>query len=62
MVLSSSFQVVFVGPFEHHSNLLPWRELGATVIRVRESNVGLVDVVHLQEMLQVQLSYLSQIK
>ncbi|GLH13230.1 Uncharacterized protein GBIM_17846 [Gryllus bimaculatus] len=23
--------VVFMGPYEHHSNLLPWRELGATV-------------------------------
>lgn len=22
-------QVVFVSPFEHHSNLLPWREIGA---------------------------------
>lgn len=23
--------VVFHGPFEHHSNLLPWREIGAKV-------------------------------
>ena len=23
--------VVFVGPFEHHSNLLPWREIAAHV-------------------------------
>ena len=22
---------MFVGPFEHHSNLLPWKELGAEV-------------------------------
>ena len=22
-------QVVFVSPFEHHSNLLPWRDIGA---------------------------------
>ncbi|MDK3018830.1 aminotransferase class V-fold PLP-dependent enzyme [Pseudodonghicola flavimaris] len=26
--------VVFVGPYEHHSNDLPWRESGATVVRV----------------------------
>lgn len=26
--------VVFVGPFEHHSNLLPWREIAAHVCRV----------------------------
>ena len=26
--------VVFVGPFEHHSNLLPWREAGCTVVTI----------------------------
>jgi selenocysteine lyase/cysteine desulfurase len=26
--------VVFVGPYEHHSNDLPWRESGATVVRI----------------------------
>ncbi len=32
--------VVFVGPYEHHSNLLPWRESGAEVIEIRESADG----------------------
>ncbi|XP_022086161.1 uncharacterized protein LOC110976840 [Acanthaster planci] len=35
--------VVFVGPFEHHSNLLPWREIGAKVVRIPEDADGLVD-------------------
>jgi len=26
--------IVFVGPYEHHSNLLPWKDIGATVITV----------------------------
>ena len=26
--------VVFVGPFEHHSNILPWRESGAKVLQI----------------------------
>ncbi|MEZ5713821.1 MAG: aminotransferase class V-fold PLP-dependent enzyme [Paracoccaceae bacterium] len=26
--------VIFVGPYEHHSNDLPWRESGATVVRI----------------------------
>lgn len=26
--------IVFHGPFEHHSNLLPWREIGAEVSMV----------------------------
>lgn len=30
-LFNAPFQVVFAGPFEHHSNLLPWRELGAKV-------------------------------
>ena len=25
-------KVVFVGPFEHHSNVLPWKESGAKVM------------------------------
>ena len=46
-------QVVFVGPFEHHSNLLPWREMGADMVRVRETRTGLVDIDHLREELKV---------
>ena len=26
---------VLVGPYEHHSNLLPWRESGATIVEIR---------------------------
>ena len=32
--------VVFVGPYEHHSNLLPWRESGAEVIEIPEAYAG----------------------
>jgi len=32
--------VVFVGPYEHHSNLLPWRESKATVIEIPEAIGG----------------------
>lgn len=32
--------VVLVGPYEHHSNLLPWRESGAEVLEIAESIHG----------------------
>ncbi|SDW67971.1 aminotransferase class V-fold PLP-dependent enzyme [Roseicitreum antarcticum] len=32
--------VVFVGPYEHHSNILPWRESGAEVIEIPEAVQG----------------------
>ncbi|MFD2739532.1 aminotransferase class V-fold PLP-dependent enzyme [Sulfitobacter aestuarii] len=32
--------VVLVGPYEHHSNLLPWRESGAEVIEIAEGPRG----------------------
>ncbi|WP_146344248.1 aminotransferase class V-fold PLP-dependent enzyme [Phaeobacter marinintestinus] len=32
--------VVFVGPYEHHSNLLPWRESGAQVVEITEGPQG----------------------
>ncbi|GLE09586.1 hypothetical protein PINS_up021314 [Pythium insidiosum] len=44
--------VVFVGPFEHHSNLLPWRESVAEVVVIPENDRGQVDVDVLQEKLR----------
>lgn len=40
--------VVFVGPFEHHSNELPWRESIADVIRIGEDADGHIDLEHLE--------------
>ncbi len=44
--------VVFIGPFEHHSNELPWRESVADVVTIREDHDGHVDLVHLDEELR----------
>jgi selenocysteine lyase/cysteine desulfurase len=35
--------VVFVGPYEHHSNELPWRESIATVVTIPEDGDGHID-------------------
>ena len=43
---------VFIGPYEHHSNELPWRELGIKVIRIPESKDGGVCLVTLESQLQ----------
>ena len=43
---------VFIGPYEHHSNELPWRELGIEVIRIPESESGDVCLVTLEKQLQ----------
>lgn len=39
--------VVFIGPYEHHSNELPWRESIADVVVIREDVEGHVDLEHL---------------
>ena len=44
--------VVFIGPYEHHSNILPWRESRATVVEIPEAAEGGPDL----EVLQVALS------
>jgi selenocysteine lyase/cysteine desulfurase len=44
--------VVFVGPYEHHSNELPWREAYADVVAIREAASGGVDLEHLAEQLR----------
>jgi len=40
--------VVFIGPFEHHSNELPWRESIADVVVIHEDADGHVDLGHLE--------------
>ncbi len=40
--------VVFVGPYEHHSNELPWRESIAVVIEIKEDADGHIDLVELE--------------
>ncbi|KDR20201.1 hypothetical protein L798_05680, partial [Zootermopsis nevadensis] len=45
--------VVFVGPCEHHSNLLPWRERGAKIVRIAERKDGYLDLDDLEHQLQL---------
>jgi selenocysteine lyase/cysteine desulfurase len=40
--------VVFLGPYEHHSNDLPWRESIADVVLIGEDANGHVDLDHLR--------------
>ena len=40
--------VVFIGPFEHHSNELPWRESIADVVTIPEDADGHIDVARLE--------------
>ncbi|MFW2339464.1 MAG: aminotransferase class V-fold PLP-dependent enzyme [Acidimicrobiia bacterium] len=44
--------VVFIGPFEHHSNELPWRESIADVVTIDEDADGHVDLSHLVRALE----------
>ncbi|PHT31759.1 hypothetical protein CQW23_28096 [Capsicum baccatum] len=45
--------VVFVGPYEHHSNILSWRQSLAEVVEIGLEENGLVDM----EALRVQLEF-----
>jgi selenocysteine lyase/cysteine desulfurase len=40
--------VVFIGPYEHHSNELPWRESIADVVTIDEDRDGRIDLEHLE--------------
>lgn len=44
--------VVFVGPYEHHSNELPWRESIADVISIPLTRCGRIDIEILEQQLQ----------
>lgn len=44
--------VVFIGPYEHHSNILPWRESKAKVVEIPEAAAGGIDLAALQQALE----------
>jgi selenocysteine lyase/cysteine desulfurase len=44
--------VIFVGPYEHHSNELPWRESIADVVEIESDHSGHVDLPALGEALR----------
>jgi selenocysteine lyase/cysteine desulfurase len=43
--------VVFIGPYEHHSNELPWRESIADVVVISQDPDGHIDIPQLEERL-----------
>mgnify|MGYP003637867982 CR=1 FL=1 len=40
MMAEGKRPLVLIGPYEHHSNILPWRESGAEVIEIAEAAAG----------------------
>ena len=44
--------VVFIGPYEHHSNELPWRESIADVVTIPEDGDGQIDLEQLEKELE----------
>ncbi|MDH5224090.1 MAG: aminotransferase class V-fold PLP-dependent enzyme [Actinomycetota bacterium] len=44
--------VVFIGPYEHHSNELPWRESIADLVTIPEDHDGRIDAVALERSLR----------
>nr|WP_254871330.1 aminotransferase class V-fold PLP-dependent enzyme [Pseudooceanicola sp. HF7] len=43
---------ILIGPYEHHSNILPWRESGARVSEIAEAPEGGVDMADLARKLE----------
>lgn len=44
--------LVIIGPYEHHSNILPWRESGAEVVEIAEAPQGGPDLGELENVLR----------
>jgi len=48
--------VIFIGPYEHHSNELTWRETIADVVTIVEDADGRIDLRHLEQQLEIYQS------
>ena len=44
--------IVFVSIYEHHSNLLPWREVAEQMVTIHENDRGELDLQELREQLE----------
>ncbi|WP_405109545.1 aminotransferase class V-fold PLP-dependent enzyme [Phaeobacter sp. BS52] len=51
-VAAGQTPLVILGPYEHHSNILPWRESGAEVVEIAEAAEGGPDMGELEAVLQ----------
>jgi len=51
-VFEADRPVVLIGPYEHHSNILPWRESGAEIVEIAEAVTGGPDLDALGRALQ----------
>ena len=51
-VAAGSRPLILIGPYEHHSNILPWRESGAEVVEIPEAASGGPDMAALRTALQ----------
>lgn len=47
------FQIVFIGPFSHHSAILPWKETGSEIVWIEQNEQGTVDLTDLEDKLKV---------
>jgi selenocysteine lyase/cysteine desulfurase len=44
--------IIFLGPYEHHSNVLPWREGGFQIVSIPLTDTGFIDIVFLEKQLK----------
>jgi selenocysteine lyase/cysteine desulfurase len=49
---NNKLPVVFVGPYEHHSNEISWRDGLCEIVEVNLDTQGHIDLVHLEQLLQ----------
>ncbi|KAK0047815.1 cysteine desulfurase [Biomphalaria pfeifferi] len=49
---SAFHKIVLLGPYEHHSNILPWIEIKAKVIHIKQTREGLINLQHLEQELK----------
>jgi selenocysteine lyase/cysteine desulfurase len=50
-IAAGQMPCVIIGPYEHHSNILPWRESGAEIIEISEDTQGGPDLDQLKTVL-----------
>ena len=47
---------MFIGPYEHHSNILIWKESFAEVVEIGLNSEGYIDIDEIREIIEKRIN------
>ena len=56
-IINKKIPIVYITPYEHHSNILPWVEAGCYIEVADSDSNGIIDLDKFEKLLESNLKY-----